>query len=162
MSDEQPHFRENFGPFLRKNFRRDEIFLWQRFRGGRRNVESSTKGSERPRFDLNRHAQWSTSVSASSIQCRISTGAKNCNCDAVETIISNVYHCLVLRLPKRRLRLILFACALLAVGCAHHRDSTSADPDHPRRHFGHRSGELETETETTTSFASPSPSPGRF
>jgi hypothetical protein len=66
-------------------------------------------------------------------------------------------------LRKRRLRLILFAGALLAVGCAHHHDSTSADSqDHPPRHFGHQSDELETETETTRSYASPSPSPGGF
>jgi len=88
---------------------------------------------------------------------------KTCNYNTVESIISDVYHRLLFLLRKRRFHLILFACAFLTVGCAHHHDAASGDSqDQPHRHFGHRSGELETETETTTSFASPSPSPGRF
>ena len=88
---------------------------------------------------------------------------KTCNYNTVESIISDVYHRLLFLLRKRRFHLNLFACAFLAVGCAHHHDAASGDSqDQPHRNFGHRDPNLETETETTTSYRSPTPSPAKF
>jgi hypothetical protein len=50
--------------------------------------------------------------------------------------------------------LLLFACALLAAGCAH--GNSDASDDHSHRHHGHR------EKGGEQSFTSPSSSPGSF
>jgi len=57
-------------------------------------------------------------------------------------------------LRKEKIRLFLFACALLAAGCTH--DDSNASEDHPHHHGGHRGGG------EGQSFANPSPSPGGF
>jgi hypothetical protein len=69
-----------------------------------------------------------------------------------QPVTSIVYRSLVFAMRKRKLRLLLFACALLAAGCAH--DASDGSEDHPHHHRGHRGGEQ--------SFTSPSPSPGGF
>src|SRR4029077_17978901 len=107
--------------------------------------------------------QWSTSVSLASINCRTSAVVRICNPDVDRAATSVAYRRAWFALRKRRWRLILLACALLAAGCAHQYDSSSDDSQaHPHGHFAHPDPNLETETETSTSYAKPSPSPGGF
>jgi len=56
---------------------------------------------------------------------------------------------------KENLRLLLFACALLAAGCAH--DGSDASDEHPHHHGGHRAGRGGEQ-----SFSNPSASPSGF
>src|ERR1700739_3150902 len=93
-----------------------------------------------------------TSVSRASIQCRTSAVVRICNRDVEGSVTSVVYRRVWFALRRRRWRLILLACALLAAGCAHDRDASSDSEDHPSRHHGHRGG--------GQSFTSPSPSGG--
>jgi len=65
-----------------------------------------------------------------------------------------MYQSLFYRLRREKLKLLLFACALLAAGCAHDSSDNSQDRPH-RHHGGHRGGETE-------SFANPTPSSSGF
>jgi len=74
---------------------------------------------------------------------------------AAKTVTSVMDRSLLFAFRKERLWLLLFACALLAAGCAH--DGSDASDDHPHHHGGHRGG-----GGGEQSFTSPSPSPGVF
>jgi hypothetical protein len=77
------------------------------------------------------------------------------NRPARKTVISIMYRSLLFAFRKERLRLLLFACALLAAGCAH--DSSDTSDEHPHHHGGHRGGRGGGQ-----SFTNPSPSPSGF
>jgi len=72
-----------------------------------------------------------------------------------KTVISIMYRSLLFAFRKERLRLLFFACALLAAGCAH--DGSDASDEHPHHHGGHRGGRGGGQ-----GFTNPSPSPSGF
>jgi hypothetical protein len=67
-----------------------------------------------------------------------------------------MYRSLLFAFRKGRLWLLLFACALLAAGCAH--DGSDASDEHPHHHGGHRGGR----GGGGQSFTNPSPTPSGF
>jgi len=77
------------------------------------------------------------------------------NRPAGKTVISIMYRSLLFAFRKEKLRLLLFACALLAAGCAH--DGSDASDERPHHHGGHRGGRGGEQ-----SFTNPSPSPASF
>jgi hypothetical protein len=70
-------------------------------------------------------------------------------------VMSIMYRFLLFAFRKERFRLLLFACALLAAGCAH--DGSDASDEHPHHHGGHRGGRGGEQ-----SFTNPSPTPSGF
>jgi hypothetical protein len=72
-----------------------------------------------------------------------------------ETVISICTDLFCSLFGKEKLRLLLFACALLAAGCAH--DGSDASDERPHHHGGHRGGRGGGQ-----SFTNPSPSPSAF
>jgi hypothetical protein len=70
-------------------------------------------------------------------------------------VISIMYRSLLFAFRKEKLRLLLFACALLAAGCAN--DGSDASDEHPHHHGGHRGGRGGEQ-----SFTNPSPTPSGF
>jgi len=70
-------------------------------------------------------------------------------------VMSIMYRSLLFAFRKERLRLLLFAFALLAAGCAH--DGSDASDERPHHHGGHRGGRGGEQ-----SFTNPSPTPSGF
>jgi hypothetical protein len=77
------------------------------------------------------------------------------NRPAGKTVTSIMYRFLSFAFRKERLRLVLFACALPAAGCAN--DGSDASDTHPHHHGGHRGGRGGGQ-----GFINPSPTPSGF
>jgi hypothetical protein len=69
-----------------------------------------------------------------------------------KTVMSIMYRSLLFAFRKERLPLLLFACALLAAGCAN--DGSDASDEHPHHHGGHGGGRGGGQ-----GFTNPSPTP---
>jgi hypothetical protein len=72
-----------------------------------------------------------------------------------KTVMSIMCPSLLFAFRQEKLRLLLFACALLAAGCAN--DGSDASDEHPHHHGGHRGGRGGEQ-----SFTNPSPTPSGF